>query len=149
MWRKNAAVTKHPSFWQRTGVENQRFLFRHVGEDSRPYLLGVGTSRRVGSVRFHCPELKFPVAWNSDTECLAVMYRRQVRLYGIRERRLEVLGMRTLAHASPALTWVNDQLLGLAVPPVVILDINDMGSKTLLPEPPITKLRRPPRMAEC
>ena len=94
-------------------------LFRHGGEDSRPYLLGVGTSRRVGSVRFHCPELKFPVAWNSDTECLALMYRRQVRLYGIRERLLEVLGMRTLAHSSPALTWVNDQLLS-TVPPVVI-----------------------------
>ena len=75
------------------------------------------------------------------------MYRRQVRLYGIRERRLEVLGMRTLPHASPALTWVNERLIGLAIPPVVILDVNDMGAKNLYPEPPIRKLRRPPRMS--
>ena len=126
---------------------SQRFLFRQIGEDGKVYLLGVGTSRRVGMVRFQCPELKFPVSWNEETECLAVMYRRQVRLYGIRERRLEVLGMRTLPHSSPALTWVNERLIGLAIPPVVLLDVNDMGAKVLLPEPPIKKLRRPPRMA--
>jgi hypothetical protein len=125
----------------------KRFLFRQIDEDGKAFLLGVGVSRRVGSVRFHCPELKFPVSWNEDTECLAVMYRRQVRLYGIRERRLEVLGMRTLPHASPGLTWINDRLIGLAIPPVVLLDVNNMGAKALLPEPPIKKLRRPPRMS--
>lgn len=126
---------------------SQRFLFRQIGDDGKVYLLGIGTSRRVGMVRFQCPELKFPVSWNSETECLAVMYRRQVRLYGIRERRLEVLGMRTLPHSSPALTWVNERLIGLAIPPVVLLDVNDMGAKVLLPEPPIQKIRRPPRIS--
>jgi len=124
----------------------QRFLFRQVSNEGKVFLLGVGTTRRIGSVRFECPELMYAAAWNPTSECLAIMYRRQVRLYSIRERRLEILGMRTLPYASPALTWVDERTISLAVPPVVLLDIGQMSARILQPNPPIRKLRRPPRV---
>jgi len=107
----------------------KRFLFREVTKTGDVYMVGMGLGRRMGSFRFSCPELQYPVAWNEETECLAVIRGRQLRVSRLAERRLEILGERSMPERAGFMTWIDDQRLAISDPPITVVDIGMMGAR--------------------